>query len=106
MTGPADRSVEAALDDALLSLDELCRAVAVDARWVHERIEAGLLAVPGAGADPPTAWRFDVVALARVRRMVRIERDFDASPELAALVADLGEEVAALRRALRHARLA
>jgi hypothetical protein len=32
--------------------------------------------------------------------MVRVERDFDAVPELAALVADLIDEVHALRREL------
>jgi chaperone modulatory protein CbpM len=91
--------VEAMLDDARLSLDELCRAVAVEPAWVRERVEAGLLDAP---AGEPTAWRFDVVAFTRVRRMVRIERDFEAVPELAALVADLAEEVAALRHALRR----
>jgi len=33
--------------------------------------------------------------------MHRIERDFDAAPELAALVADLLEELEALRARLR-----
>jgi chaperone modulatory protein CbpM len=33
--------------------------------------------------------------------MRRIERDFDAAPELAALVADLIEEIEALRARLR-----
>jgi chaperone modulatory protein CbpM len=99
---PASHVVEAALDDARLTLDELCRAVAVDAGWVVRRIEAGLIAAPADGA--PQSWHFDAVALTRVRRMVRIERDFDAVPELAALVADLAEEVVALRCALRRSR--
>ena len=56
-------------------------------------------------SDDPAAWRFDAIALRRVRSMVRLERDFDAVPELAALVADLEEEVQRLRAQLRRAGL-
>jgi chaperone modulatory protein CbpM len=97
-----DRLIEAALEDALLTLDDLCRVGTVSPQWVRQRIEEGLLPAPG--RDPAT-WRFDVVTLTRVRHMVRIERDFDAPPELAALVADLSEEIAALRAKLRRAGL-
>jgi len=41
----------------------------------------------------------------RARRMRRLERDFDAVPEMAALVADLLEEMDALRARLRRAGL-
>jgi chaperone modulatory protein CbpM len=94
--------VEAMLDEALLSLDELCRAGAVSPQWVEERIVAGLLAprTPAAGATDE--WCFDAVALRRVRCMARLERDFDAVPELAALVADLEDEIAVLRHALER----
>jgi len=85
-------------DDALLTLEELCRAVAVEPRWVLQRIDAGL--IDASGGDAPPAWRFDAVTLVRVRRMAGVERDFDAVPELAALVADLAEEIAELRRRL------
>ena len=43
--------------------------------------------------------------LARARRLAALERDFDANPELAALVADLIEEVARLKRRLKAAGL-
>ena len=46
-----------------------------------------------------------VEALQRVRCMVRLERDFDAVPELAALVADLQDEIERLRARLRRAGL-
>lgn len=87
-------------DDALLTLEELCRAVAVEPRWVLQRVDAGLIDAPG--GDAPPAWRFDAVTLVRVRRMAGVERDFDAVPELAALVADLAEEIAELRRRLNR----
>ena len=50
-------------------------------------------------------WRFPGTALARARRMRQLERDFDAVPEMAALVADLLEEMDALRARLRRAGL-
>ncbi len=97
-----DALIEAAFDDAGLSLDELCRASAVNPQWLHERLEAGLL--PRCEGEL-ASWRFDAVTVRRVRRMRRIERDFDAVPELAALVADLFDEIDALRARLRRAGL-
>ena len=90
------------LEETLLTLDELCALGAVSARWVQVRVEEGLLPARG---DRPPAWRFDAVALSRVRRMALVERHFDAVPELAALVADLEDEIARLRRRLRRAGL-
>ena len=89
-------------DEALLTLDELCRAAEVGPDWVTERVQAGLLAARRVDA---VAWRFDNVALQRARCMVRLERDFDAVPELAALVADLQDEIERLRIRLRRAGL-
>ena len=65
-------------------------------------LEEGLIAASG----PSLAeWRFSAVALRRVRRMHAIERDFDAVPELAALVADMLEEMDALRARLQRSGL-
>ena len=47
-------------------------------------------------------WRFDAADLRRVQRIAGLERNFDAVPELAALVADLEEELAQLRALLRR----
>ena len=96
------RPIDAALLDAWLSLDELCRLGAVDPQWVMDRIDEGLLPDPG-GA--PRAWRFDGLLVERVRCMARLERDFDAAPELAALVADLVDEIHGLRQRLLRAGL-
>jgi chaperone modulatory protein CbpM len=84
-------------DEPGLTLEELCRACAVPAHWVDQRVRAGLLA-PRIEADAPAAsWRFDAALLVRLRVMHRIECDFDAVPELAALVADLQDEIRRLR---------
>ena len=97
-----DDLLQALLDDAWLTLDDLCRLNAVPAQWVTDRVGEGLLPTRG---DSPATWRFDAVAVHRARRMVRIERDFDAVPELAALVADLHDEIERLRARLRRAGL-
>lgn len=96
------RTGAAPADETLLTLDELCMLGAVSVQWVQVRVQEGLLPARG---DRPPAWRFDAVALARVRRMALMERQFDAAPELAALVADLEDEIARLRRRLRCAGL-
>ncbi|MBK1616522.1 MerR family transcriptional regulator [Rubrivivax gelatinosus] len=91
--------VQQRLDEALLlTLDELCRVGTVAPGWVLERVEAGYLQ-PAAGSGGN--WRFDAFALHRVRRLALLEREFDAVPELAALVADLEDEIARLHRRLR-----
>jgi chaperone modulatory protein CbpM len=90
------------LDDVALSLDELARACRVPPGWVIERVEAGLLqAAPSA----PGPWRFASASLVRARRLSSLETTFDANPEIAALAADLIEEVAQLRERLRAAGL-
>lgn len=91
--------IEAALDEAWLNLDDLCHLARLPPEWVHERVAAGLLAAALGAHDD---WRFDALALRRAQRMAALERDFDAVPELAALVADLEDEVARLRRLLAH----
>ena len=96
MTGP-EWTLRARLDDAGLTLEELCRVCAVSPDWVRQRVHAGLLP-PGTPAGDEA--RFDATLILRVRRMYRVERDFDAVPELAALVADLEDEIERLRRRL------
>ncbi|MEO8186454.1 MAG: MerR family transcriptional regulator [Burkholderiaceae bacterium] len=86
------------IDEETLDLQELASACAVPPTWVVERVEAGLLACCSSGAGE---MRFASAHLVRARRMVTTERRFDANQELAALVADLIEEVEQLRRQVR-----
>jgi chaperone modulatory protein CbpM len=86
-----------------LTLEELCAVCALEAEWVMRRVEEGLFPAQGAAA---VQWRFSGTAVSRAKRMREIERDFDAAPELAALVADLLEELDALRARLRRAGIA
>ena len=89
------RSVDAVLiDEETLDLHELASACAVPPTWVVERVEAGLLTCNSSDGE----MRFASAHLMRARRLVTTERRFDANQEVAALVADLIEEVEQLRR--------
>ena len=66
--------------------------------WLLRHIEEGLF--PHAQCIAGT-WRFSSISLLRARRMRELERNFDAVPELAALVADMQEEMDRLRAQLR-----
>ena len=82
------------IDDHALSLEEFACTCGVDADWLHQRLKAGLL---GCCHSEGAERRFASPQLHRARRMLALERDFDANPELAALVVDLIEEIQALR---------
>ena len=92
------------LDDgsAALTLDALARACRMDADWVAARLQEGLLQAGTEGEGDRSAWRFSGATVVRARRIAHLELTFDADPHLAALTADLIEEVTALRQQLRH----
>ena len=92
--------VGAVLDDACYSLDEFATACRVSVQWVERRVEEGLL---GCAEEGSAGRRFSIQDLQRARRMYEVERDFDAVPELAALVADMLEEMESLRMRLERA---
>lgn len=87
------------LDDVALTLDELARACNVEPDWVVRHVHAGVLG--GEASVQVTSWRFRSGDLVRARRLLRVERDFDANEDLAALVVDLGDEIRRLRTRLR-----
>jgi chaperone modulatory protein CbpM len=86
-----------ALEEPCLTLEEVAAACAVEPAWVVRHVEEGFVGCSGEGA---AHWRFSSATLTRVRRIRELERDFDAVPELAALVADLLEEMDQLRAQL------
>ena len=88
-----------AMEEACLTVEQLAAACAVESDWVLRMVDAGLLpAVRG----PAAVGRFSRGARRRARRIRGIERDFDAAPELAALFADLLEEMDELKARLRR----
>jgi chaperone modulatory protein CbpM len=82
------------IDEQTLTLDELACACGVDAAWLSQRLDTGLL---GCCSGEGAARRFASQQLDRARRLRAIELDFDANPELAALVVDLIDEIHRLR---------
>jgi chaperone modulatory protein CbpM len=90
------------LEEAALSVDEIACACSVTTEWVLRHVQEGSF---GRSGSTVTELRFSSRDLGRARRIRALERDFDAVPELAALVADMLEELDALRARLRRAGL-
>ena len=90
------------MEDSWLTLEQVAAACSVEPAWLMRHIEEGLFPHAESVAG---VWRFSGASLVRARRMRQMERDFDAVPELAALVADLLDEMDALRGQLRRAGL-
>jgi chaperone modulatory protein CbpM len=79
-----------------LSLRELARAVGADDQWVVQLVKVDILHVE-APAEAPERWRFRSADLQRALAARRLERDFGANLDTAALILELQAE-------LRHAR--
>ncbi|WP_313950449.1 chaperone modulator CbpM [Accumulibacter sp.] len=82
------------LEESWLTLEQLAAACTAEPAWLQRHIDEGLIPQAESVAG---VWCFSSITLLRARRMRQLERDFDAVPELAALVADLLEELDELR---------
>ena len=94
------------LDAQALTLQQLAQACRTNTDWVVQRVTAGVLECDPADSEQtpqqtPQQWRFSTLTVIRARRIADLERMFDADPELAAMTADLMEEVRQLRQRLR-----
>jgi chaperone modulatory protein CbpM len=87
------------MEECHLSLQQLSALCGVEPQWVLNHIDDGLLS---AAWQDEAGWVFTYADLLRAKRILSVERVFDAPPELAALVADLQEELEALRRQLNR----
>lgn len=87
------------LEEMALSLEELAQAANVEPEWVVRHVQAGVLGgvLGGEPVLQVTSLRFGSSDLDRVRRLLSIERDFEANEQIAALVIDLSDEVRRLR---------
>lgn len=90
------------MEDTWLTLEQVSAACAVEPEWLLRHIEEGLFPHADSVAG---VWRFSAVSIMRAKRMRQLEQDFEAAPELAALMADLLEEVDELRTRLHSAGL-
>ena len=95
----SDWSEGCLLEQTWLTVEQAAALCAVEPEWLAMHLDQGLCPPLERTAN---AWCWSSTTLARVRRMRGFERDFDAAPELAALMADLLEEMDQLRSRLRR----
>ena len=84
------------IDSSPLTVRELARAVGAEDQWVVRLVEVEILHVD-APAEPPERWRFRSADLQRALAARRLERDFGANLDTAALILDLQSELRRLR---------
>lgn len=89
-------------DDGVLALEELARACGADVEWIVELVAVGVLAPEG---RETTDWRFRAADLTCARRVARLQRDFGASMEAAAVMIDLLKQIDQLHARLKQAGL-
>lgn len=88
------------LDDTIdFSLGELCRSCGVDAEFIIDMVDEGLLEPQG---REPENWRFRGPELLRVQSTLRLTQDLRLNLAGAALALELMDELDELRRQLRH----
>jgi chaperone modulatory protein CbpM len=90
------RTVTTLLESAPLTVRELARAVGAEDQWVLRLVEVEILHVD-APAEPPERWHFRSADLQRALAARRLERDFGANLDTAALILDLQSELRRLR---------
>jgi chaperone modulatory protein CbpM len=82
-----------------LDASALAAATGVDLATLEQLVDEGLL-VP---TPQPPPWRFEGEAVARVRRITRLQRDFDANLQSVAVMLQLLDEIDSLRTQLLRA---
>ena len=81
-----------------LTMVELCQATGLHAEAVLSIVSEGVIEPLG---QTPRDWRFTAESLARLKTVMRLQRDLDVNLAGAALVLDLLDEVKALRTRVR-----
>jgi chaperone modulatory protein CbpM len=86
------------LEGEVLRVEEMARLCCVSTEWLQARIEQEVVhAVYRDGT-----YYLSSATVIRVQQVAKIEQTYDADPQLAALVADLVEEVQHLRQQLKR----
>jgi chaperone modulatory protein CbpM len=78
-----------------MTLAEICAACSVSEQLVVEIVAEGIVDPIG---GERTQWRFSGIAVTRIQRVVRLQREFEVNLPGAALALDLLEEIERLRR--------
>ena len=93
------RAVTTVVETSPLTVRELARAVGAEDQWVLRLVEVAILRVDEPEA-PPERWHFRSADLQRALAARRLERDFGANLDTAALILDLQSELRRLRAVL------
>lgn len=80
------------------TIDELCLACDVDARWIAQLVAFGVIEPIG---PEKSDWRFSSLSIVRVARAKRMRRDLELDPAGIAVALQLLDEIETLRRQLR-----
>ena len=83
---------------APLTAEALARACGAHLDWVAQLADAGI--VRADTASPPHQWRFHGDDLRQALEVRRLERDFGAGLDAAALILDMGREIRRLKAVL------
>jgi chaperone modulatory protein CbpM len=89
-------------DEHALELEAFARACGADVEFVCQLVDEGLVQPV---VEQP-AWRFGGEELARVRRIRRLQHDFEANLQSVAVMLDLIDEIDRLRAQLKCAGIA
>ncbi len=82
-------------ESAEFTLTELCSICSVPEQLVVEIVAEGIVEPLG---TERTQWRFSGVAVTRIQRVMRLQREFEVNLPGAALALELLEEIERLRR--------
>jgi chaperone modulatory protein CbpM len=95
MTAPL---VPELLDETLIfTLREVCHVCDVHAEYVIELVQEGVIQPHAEPSLPAPRWRFDGLAVARVQRALRLQRDLGVNLAGVALALELLDELERLR---------
>ena len=83
---------------AQFTLQEICSACSVPEQLVVEIVAEGIVEPTGVERGE---WRFSGIAVTRIQRVIRLQREFEVNLPGAALALDLLEEIERLRRSGR-----
>ena len=89
-------------DEHALDLETFATACGTEVEFVRLLVDEGL--VQPVAVQP--AWRFGGEELARVRRICRLQRDFEANLQSVAVMLELIDEIDRLRSQLQRAGIA
>ncbi len=89
-----------------LELKAFAAACGTETEFVCLLVDEGLLQPVAMQPALQSEWRFGGEELARVRRICRLQRDFEANLQSVAVMLELIDEIEGLRAQLQHAGIA